>query len=443
MQLLSRRSKLLLVLLVLLACTELVVRGPLRFLAAADFNDFISPYTQSRALVQGQDPYSPQVLVSLWPVIGTHRPDFLAKDLADGSLIRKRGIPTAYPLTCFLLLVPLALLPWPIAYLTWLVFVLTLVIWGISCLFSVGKFEWNNWRSYAFIAFALALAPLHTGLAAGSIAIAAVSLCGIAVAQDYGGKTALAGMVLGLAVCLKPQIGLPFLVFYLLNRRWRLVGIAAVVAATTGALPILRLAMSRTPWAENYRIDNKVLLVEGMLGDFTERNPIRYGLVNLQVLLYSIVHHPDTANFLALVISAVLFTIWVALVLRKTSCDVLLSMSTLAVLSLLPVYHRFYDSFLLVFPLTWCLQNIYDRGHRAARTAIVLMVPFLVPGGSLLEQVQGRVPTALAHSWVWECIAMPHQIWLLLVLGCLLLWRMASEDRASWRLEGTPSLPLR
>jgi hypothetical protein len=42
----------------LLAASEFIVRGPVRFLRAADFNDFISPYIQSRALVRGMDPYS-------------------------------------------------------------------------------------------------------------------------------------------------------------------------------------------------------------------------------------------------------------------------------------------------------------------------------------------------------------------------------------------------
>jgi hypothetical protein len=38
---LSASSKLLLVLLVVLATSEFVVRGPVRYLRAADFNDFI------------------------------------------------------------------------------------------------------------------------------------------------------------------------------------------------------------------------------------------------------------------------------------------------------------------------------------------------------------------------------------------------------------------
>src|ERR1035438_5209988 len=145
---LSTTSKTFLVLLVLLAASEFVVRGPLRFFRAADFNDFISPYVQSRALIQGLDPYSPEVLVQLWPVTGPHRLQFLAKDLADGTLIAKRGIPTAYPLTCLFLLGPLAVMPWPVAHLVWLALtgVLTLgVIWSLLSLVTRGA---GGWRAY-------------------------------------------------------------------------------------------------------------------------------------------------------------------------------------------------------------------------------------------------------------------------------------------------------
>ncbi len=202
---LSTSSKSLLILLVLLAASEFVVRGPVRFLRATDFNDFISPYIQSRALVMGMDPYSPEVLVRLWPSQGSRRPDFVALDLADGSLITKRGVPTAYPLTCLFLLIPLAILPWPVAHSAWLVISVCLTLALIAALFARGGFERNDWRAYVFVAFALALAPLHTGLAAGNIVIATVALCGIALCLAQRGSELFAGILFGVAVCLKPR----------------------------------------------------------------------------------------------------------------------------------------------------------------------------------------------------------------------------------------------
>jgi len=437
---LSTRSKSLLILLVLLAASEFIMRGPVRFLRAADFNDFISPYIQSRALVRGLDPYSPGVLVQLWPTEGARRPDFVAKDLADGTLIMKRGIPTAYPLTCLFPLAPLAVLPWSVAYPAWLIITVGLLFGVIWSLLMIARLKTagfdsnsndNDWRAYIFVAFALALAPLHTGLAAGSIVISTVAICGIALALNERGCEIAAGTLFGIVVCLKPQIGLPFLAYYLLRRRWRLSGIAVGVVITSALLAIARLAISGTPWLQNYRTDNKVLLTTGMLSDFTERNPIRFSLINLQVLLYAILHHHAiTANVLALVVSAILFGIWVLLVLRNNSLrnnslNVLLAVGTVAVLSLFPVYHRFYDALLLIVPLCWSLGE-FSRS-KLARTAFLLMLPFLVPGGTILEQLQlqHRIPPVIVQSWYWTCIVMPHQIWLLLLLSLLLLWRMA------------------
>ncbi len=435
---LSTSSKSLLLLLVLLAASEFIVRGPVRFLRAVDFNDFISPYIQSRALVIGMDPYSPEVLVQLWPVEGVHRPEFLAKDLADGSLIMKHGIPTAYPLTCLFLLIPLAVLPWPVAHFAWLVITacLTLaVIWSLLSLFGAGVgFNKKDWRAYIFVTFALALAPLHTGFAAGSIVIGTVALCGIAVSRERHGSKVFAGILIGMAICLKPQIGLPFFACYLLWRRWRLCGMAAGVVLTTAILALVRLAIGGSPWLENYRMDNKVLLATGILSDFTERNPIRFSLINLQVLFYALLHHAAAANVLAFAISGALFGIWLVLMLRNgsTNTDVLLPISALAVLSLFPVYHRFYDAFLLIFPLCWSLREISGARNKFAWWAFLLMLPFLVPGGSALEQFQasGKIPQAIVHSWWWTAIVMPHQIWFLLFLSLLLLRRMAA-GRAS------------
>ena len=164
---LSTRRKILLVALVLAAAGEFVVRGPVRFLHAVDFNDFISPYIQAKALVQGTDPYSPENLVRLWPE-DARRFDFLAKDLASGTSIINRGIPTAYPLTCFLLLVPFAMCPWPAAHIAWLVVNVILVLWLIWSLILLAGFRAEQKRTYLFVAIALALAPFHTGWPPGA-----------------------------------------------------------------------------------------------------------------------------------------------------------------------------------------------------------------------------------------------------------------------------------
>ena len=69
---------------------------------------------------------------------------------------------------------------------------------------------------------------------------------------------------------------------------------------------------------------------------------------------------------------------------------------------------------------------------RNAGVALLLMLPFAVPGGALLQGLAERnyFPAGWVESWWWRSIAMPHEIWLLLFLACWLLYLVAiSGDR--------------
>jgi hypothetical protein len=81
----------------------------------------------------------------------------------------------------------------------------------------------------------------------------------------------------------------------------------------------------------------------------------------------------------------------------------------------------------VIFPIAWSVRDFSLSKKHFARGTFLLTVPFLIPGGSILEQLElrGQIPGAIRWSWYWIGIAMPHQIWLLLLLSVLLLWRMA------------------
>jgi Glycosyltransferase family 87 len=420
------------------AASEFIVRGPLRFAHAANFNDFISPYIQTRAWIAGIDPYSSENLLRLWPADSEHY-DFLAHDFAEGTLVYKHGIPTAYPLTAFILIVPVAALPWSVAHLVWLIitvlaFAVTVIsLLSIANLLPLEKNEWSG-RSLVFLILALALAPFHTGLAAGSIVTVAVAASAAAVIAAERDHNLLAGVLLAIAVSLKPQIGLPFLFYYLLRRRWRVVAVASGVVATLAAIALVRLTASGTPWLQNYLYDSRVLLGPGSLGDFTEKDPLRFGLVNFQVAAYTILQNRDCAIAAAFAIAAIAGLIWLLLFLRSANHhDALLELSTLTVLSLIPVYHRFYDASLLIFPLAWGLSTLTGYLRALARCVLaVIIVVFLVPGGTILEQFQQADHfSAVQNYWWWKTIILPHESWSILLLSLLLLRAMQISFKPS------------
>jgi hypothetical protein len=425
-----------LAILVVLAGADLLLRGPVRFAQHRDFNDFISPYIQSSAWLQGTDPYSPANLVRLWP-IGAARPDFLATNLADGSLVYKRGIPTAYPLTCFVLLAPIAILPWHIAQALWLVVSLLAYSVMVVSLLSLTGLRRSPQSMYAFLAFALALAPFHTGLAAGSIVIVAVGLTASAIWAARLEHNTWAGVLIALTIALKPQIGLPFLFYYVVRRKWRLSLVAVALVTLLAAVAIIRLEVAAAPWMQSYLYDNKVLFAPGSLGDFTELNPIRFGLISLQVPAYTILGNRNTANIVAVLIASTLGIVWLFFVTRAGSKrDELLELSALAVLSLLPVYHRLYDASLLIFPLAWGFVAFSGRLKLLAEGTLLLILPFLVPGGSALEQLQHTNHfRALQQSRWWTEAVMPHQAWCLFFLSLMLLQalRLATATPAEAR----------
>jgi Glycosyltransferase family 87 len=421
----------LLAILLLLAGAEFALRGPVRFAHAASFNDFISPYIQTRAWMAGQDPYSPQNLVRRWPP-EAERFDFLTRDLADGSLVLKRGIPTAYPLTAFVLIAPVAVLPWHLAHPLWLL--ITVCSFGVAAvsLLSVAKLLPRNDLTIAFLAIALALAPFHTALAAGSIVTVAVAASAAAVWASNRRHDILAGVLLAMAVGLKPQIGLPFCFYYLVRRRWRLPALAVGLVAVLFLLAVARCAMGGTPWIENYLYDNRILFAPGSLGDFTEGNPIRFGLINFQVAAYTLLHNREAASLVAIALAATGGVAWLFLILRRERNrpgSELLALSALTVLSLIPIYHRFYDASLLIFPLAWSLTALNGPLRALARSVLaVIVLVFLLPGGTALQQLQqaGHF-AALRNYWWWNTLVLPHECWSLLVLAVILLCVMQIE----------------
>jgi hypothetical protein len=426
--------------LLLLAGAEFAVRGPARAIhSATQFNDFLSPYIQANAWMRGLDPYSPETLLRLWPAGAAHFL-FLPKEVADGTLIAKRGIPTAYPITSLVLIAPVSLLPWKVVYALWLAINLGLFSVMLWMLVELAGFSYRDPSAILLVAATLALAPFHTGIVTGNVALVAVELGVIAVWAARMRYEITTAILLAVSAGLKPQIGLCFLLYYLVRRRWRVSGIALALIVLLAGVGLLRLELGHTPWLGNYLNDNRVLLESGILANFTPVNPMRFGLINLQVVLYSFVGSIGLANDLAASIGAILLIVWL-IGMRRRSAQAnfeLLDLSAIVVVSLLPVYHRFYDAALLVFPLCWVFIS-FRKSRIIGTVSLLLMLPFLIPGGTLLETMQdsGRIPSILANRWWWGMFVMPHQVWMLFFLSILLLYEMSIRRFSPTTSDGT------
>src|SRR5207248_2685000 len=128
-----------------------------------------------------------------------------------GTLIAKRGVPSPYPITSFVVLSPLALGSWDVAEFLWILLSLGAVGILICGIVAITGVSWRDPKAWMFAAYTLALAPIHTGLATQNTAVLVVALCVATVWAERRARENLAALLLALAICLKPQLGLCFL----------------------------------------------------------------------------------------------------------------------------------------------------------------------------------------------------------------------------------------
>jgi len=387
------------------------------------FNDFLSPYIQAKAWAQGRDPYSAQSLVSLWPPDNS-RPLWVDTDAARGVLELKRGMPTPYPVSSLVVLSPFCLLSWSVAVVLWVVIIISAVVLAPFALISLCGCTATDVRAQLFLAAVFALAPLHTGLGTANPAMLAIGLTAGTVWAVRSGRDKTAGVLLGIALCLKPTVAGGLLLYYLI-RQWKVAGIAGASFVLISAAGIVRLVLAGVPWLASYSENTRKIFASGSLADFTRADAVRFNLVNAQVLFYNLLKEASAANLLAEVLGAALLASWLWLCWRRRDSSGLLDISAIAVVSLIPVYHRFYDAALLIFPLAWSLL----LGIRRSTSVLILVaiVPFFAPGPTLLSQLAraGRIPPGITHGWWWDAIVLPHQMWSLIFLAFLLLYCMS------------------
>ncbi len=304
--------------------------------------DFVAPYTGARCFLKGCNPYDIHQL---------ERQYFQAGGLAS-QLPPWRNEPPVYPPSTFLVLAPLALTSVHTSRICWALL--------NSCLFIAAVVFMLAESPKAFRWLATILGALFLGSSWGMVALGQASTFAISLAvigtalflrNRYPG---LAAVMLMLSLAVKPQIG-ALIFLYLLVRRihWRY-----LVAAGAGAVLILVLAgaiLKARPASANWQSDlaaNVAASVQpGSINDPSPADKAAIGFFsNLQVItsVYSAV--PRIYNTAAYAVFLVFFATWMIAVrrIRTEAIGDYLPIASLAVLSLMPVYHRSFDTRLLL-----------------------------------------------------------------------------------------------
>jgi hypothetical protein len=419
-----RRLKVTLWILIVLTIAVFIVRGPMRFLQnSTSWNDLSQNYAASKLWLKGQSPSDPKNFIALWK----HE---------TGSRLELTDIRThlAPPLGGLVVMAPIAALPWRFAKVLWVAVLFVAFGATVGSLAIAGGFGWNETRTLAFVIACLVLAPFQTGIASGNPSILVIGFCAVAIWAAQRHSDVSAGVLFGMACSMKPHLGAFLVLYYLIRRRWQLFGTALGTTAALNLMAVLYLQLRGASWIRDYLGNAKGFVAANPIDDFSTINPSRFTLINLQVPFFSITGNSSQSNLLAFAVGALLLCAWLYWATKRSAQnEALLSLGAVSALSLLPVYHRFYDAALLVVPLCWGMTSGIVKQKTVAILAFLLLAPFLVPGTAVLQQlaVLGRVPEAITRSWWWNCVVMPHETWAILLLCLLLLYAMKVEVRRS------------
>jgi len=401
---------------VLLACAALFVwRGPLRSAHTGDNLDAPLLMSAAAIYVHGENPYDPRAVSGEFGPNGRDRSAFP---------YRPPYSPAAYALIS-----PLTWLPWPAQRVAWNALNTLLYLGALWLTLRLFQLSPLSVGGLALVATGLICNPAHTGIALGQTGVAVLFL--LCASWDLGGvgetgRPLLSGSALGLALTLKPQLGLLFVAYDLYAGRSRVaivaVGVATLAFALSLALHPAPIALMRG-WLES-----TTLLMHG--GDADPLAvPFPHQLINLESPLAVLTGSQVASKLSALALCALLALGYVAadraaVVSARdhtgardpttTRARWLTGLAATAVLSLLVFYHRIYDAVVLLVPAAIAIQRIGARDPRGWLLALCLL-PLFVPVTSavlrLLAGPEGPSPVALS-AWLMALVVQ-HQTWCL------------------------------
>ncbi len=234
---------------------------------------------------------------------------------------------------------------------------------------------------------------------------------------------------------MKPTIVVGMLIYFIVRRRWQ--AFLTTVAACAALLLVaeIRMMWAGTHWLPSFLLNQRQLFAAGTVYDFTSANPLRFDLVNFQLVLSQLPVSLQVAQYLASGIAIAVLLLWLYVRSNVANQSAMLDLAIVSSVTLLPIYHRFYDAALLIFPLAWAITQLSGPVARHARVCLFVVGPFLVPGAAILRVLanSSAAVASMFRTWWWNLFVSPHQAWL--ILAILLILISAQRALASSEIE--------
>jgi hypothetical protein len=362
--------------------------------------DFVPVYSGARCLLHGCNPYDTKQLEEQFFAGGGQRTELPSWEI---------DMPV-YPPSTFLTLSPLATLPFPAARLVWFLMNGSLFVTSAGLILSLCAGS-QRWLATALVSAILATSGIL--LVLGQPAAFSISLVMIGCYLFFRNRLLpLGALAFMLSLAVKPQIGGLIPLYFLVRRiHWRYAAVAmvgALVLLLSGG-SILRQHPGSRNWASTLQANLASTLSPGGSADPRPANIEAVGDINLQTLTSIFLPGRTVFNATAYAIFLILAAALALVVLRvkATPESHFLALAAVSILSLMPIYHRFYDTRLLLLSTPGILI-IFQR-RRLMGAVIAILTLFAV------VSVQYRVQVFLLQRAEWQSLLQNKLLFILLL----------------------------
>ncbi len=330
--------------------------------------DFKTVYGSSRCLIYGCNPYSSEQIKRQYASGGG--------DVSIHSdLSAFLPFQALYPPSSLFLVAPFSLLQWNTAILIWVA--LSGAIFVTAAFLTVDLC--NRWSPTPLVNVLIGMfvATSTMLLTTAQPSGPAIGLCVIGVWSILQKRLPCIGIAcFALSIALKPQIGAPVLLYFLLSdgiarrRSWQIVGLALLLCVP--GILIASAAPASSDWPHDLRTN---LVGTSARGNMNDPGPHGYNaplVTDLQSVLSLFRDTPGFYGPATWAIVGTLLIVWAYVAMRATpsSSKDVLGVAAIACLGLLPVYHRHYDVRLLLLTFPAVAMLVKKGGPRGAFAVI-------------------------------------------------------------------------
>jgi hypothetical protein len=342
--------------------------------------DFKGLYLGTRCLLQGRDPYSQGEMRQLYGAEDAAR-------LSDTTGLLQVVIFQVYLPTTYIVIAPFAVLRWGIALAFWMaiiavgLIVAAVLTWDLGADFS---------PRVSLVLICIVLANSEVLFAFANAAGVAISLCVIAVWCFLRERFVPAGVLcFAISLAIKPHdTGLVWLFFLLaggIHRERALKTLAVVAVLSVPA--ILWVSLVAPHWTQEMHSN---LLADSAQGGINNPGPgsvdgrVPNSDIDLQTVISIFKDDPHIYNPISYLICGVLLLGWAFATLRFrfSPSRAWLALAAIAPLSMLPLYHRHYDTKLLLLTVPAC-AILWSEGGLIAWIALLATTAELLLTGDI------------------------------------------------------------